>query len=212
MFTSKNAAFSSPCVRYGATGGGSFANTTTLTYTHTPKANDNCVVVGASSYSFAGAPTGAPTYGGTAMVATGVALNIESSDYYMYLWYLRITPGAGAKTVSVPTSSGFNASNSLSYSGVSSVIGGVTSQSTTASVSITPAAGKPGGLTVAIAAGLSSSALALSAPITTRWSQPFSTNVNEPVVLGDAPSTNASLTATLGASADMAIGYLQLAS
>lgn len=115
-------------VAFGAVGPGIGITTNAGSYAHTPGASDNYVVLGLSVATNVGGSytsyTRTVTYGGVAMTSLGAIDKNNSTSGWVELFGVAITPGAGAKTVSVTVTNNFInevRANTVSYSGVVSV-------------------------------------------------------------------------------------------
>ena len=187
----------------GAGSRGGNGNPITITYSHTistAASNGGAVLVWASIYSTASAPTVTAKVGTTSMSQIGGYQ--YTTGAYIGLFIL-LNPPTGTQTISV-TSSGagtqFVAANSVSYLNVSGYGTVQTTNGTSASASQTVTS-STGAATVQAFSSVSTNFGSYS-NATTLSNQNFSNNVNIPLIVGgNSGAASSTFTSTLAASA-----------
>ncbi|MEZ0366820.1 hypothetical protein ACAG26_24405 [Mycobacterium sp. pUA109] len=181
-----------PNVAYDATGAGSHASATSLSWTHVIGSTANAILVAASAQNTSSSVTASATAGGTSMTLLEALTfyNLSTFSYYrLYVWGLLNPPnGSQAVTITMSASSAL-AANSVSYIGVGSfgTVATNAASSATASLSV-PAA--TGDIVFCALASVAENSSFSSFNQTSRWNQAGVNNTCLATVIGDAPGAS----------------------
>jgi hypothetical protein len=170
-------------VEFGAVGPGATGSGTgsvALSWTHTPDGYDNFVIVSVAATVAGGSittHTRAATYDGVTMPWLGVVDRGGGTGGWVHVFGIAVTPGAGAKTVSVTVSKAAAVyssvkANSVSYGNVNTAtVSAVTASGTNA---LATASGDPGvgGVNVGVVSIASSSFAGLDSTYASRFLHP----------------------------------------